>query len=132
MIALNKLPEEYKKLVFSFFIICLLFRIIFFNEGIINILKIVGGFYWLFIIPGFNIMFSWMNNYDFKIRLLIGTALGISLYGVLSFYIGLFGLNIKYHIFLIPSVINLFCAYFIAKLIKNNNANAAIVEIVKE
>src|SRR3989344_4757185 len=48
------------------------FKIIFSKEGILVVAKVVASFYFLYIIPGFAIMYYWKNKLDFLERFIIG------------------------------------------------------------
>ncbi len=82
-----------------------LFKLVFYNENFANVLGFVSSLFWLFVVPGYFIMLYWEKSLDFLERVIIGTALGIGLEGILSYYIGLFGLNIKFHSWVLPLVL---------------------------
>ncbi len=83
----------------------ILFKIIFYNENLINVIKFVLSLFWLFLLPGYSIIFYWEKKLDFLERLIIGTALSIGLEGIFSYYFGLLGLNIKSHAIILPLLI---------------------------
>ena len=82
-----------------------IFKIVFFNEKLFVVFRIVLSLFWLFVIPGWFIMLYWKEKLEFIERLVIGTALSAGVTGVASYYFGLFGLNLKYHAVLLPLVI---------------------------
>jgi len=107
MIALKKEVFDKKELmdIAVFFVLSLiLFKIIFFKEDLAVLLKAVLSLFWMFVLPGYFIMLYWKDKMDFVERLIIGVALSAAVTGVLSYYIGLAGLNLKYHFILIPSL----------------------------
>lgn len=83
----------------------ILFKIIFYNETLINVVKIAASLFWLFVLPGYSIMLYWEKSLDFVERLIVGTALSVGLEGILSYYLGLFGLHIKFHVIILPFVL---------------------------
>ena len=82
-----------------------IFQIVFYNESFIIVLKIVLSLFWFFVIPGYTLMYYWKEKLDFTERIIIGTAICSGLIGILSYYLGLLGINIKYHIFILPVLI---------------------------
>lgn len=97
--------EETKMLIISFVLAYVIFQIAFYKESFFNILKILAAFYWLYVLPGVAILINFREQFDFKVRLVLGTAVGLGIYAVLSYYIGIFGLNVKYHWIVIPPLI---------------------------
>ena len=61
--------------------------------------------FWLLVLPGFFIMFYWREEIKFYERFIIGIALSAGIVGISSYYLGLIGLNIKYHTVLLPLAI---------------------------
>ncbi|HLG25005.1 MAG TPA: hypothetical protein VI564_08805 [Candidatus Nanoarchaeia archaeon] len=83
-------------------IIIALFKIAFFNESLISTIKTAISVFWLFMIPGYFIMLYWNQKLGFTERLVIGTIMGAALIGVMSYYFGLLGVNIKFHSLFLP------------------------------
>ena len=83
----------------------IIFKIVFFNENLLVVLRLVLSLFWLFVIPGYFLMLYWRENLEFIERLVIGVALSAGIIGVSSYYIGLFGLNVKYHAYILPLII---------------------------
>ena len=99
---MHKIKKELIYLLILFFIGMAVFKIGFYNENVLNIIKIVSSLFWLFLLPGYFLMLYFEDNLDFIERLIIGIALGFGIMGILSYYIGLLGLNIKYHTVILP------------------------------
>ncbi|MBI3035448.1 hypothetical protein HYY71_03925 [Candidatus Woesearchaeota archaeon] len=83
----------------------IIFKIVFFKERLIVVFRIVLSLFWLFALPGYFIMLYWKEKLEFIERFIIGTALSAGIIGVFSYYLGLLGLNIKYHAFLLPLIL---------------------------
>lgn len=111
----NKLKKELISLAILLFILLILFKIVFFKETIAVTLRTVFGVFWLFILPGYSVMFYWQEKLGFAERAVIGTALSAAIIGSFSYYIGLTGLNIKYHGILLPIILILAGFYFYLK-----------------
>ena len=102
---MHKIKKELIYLLILFFIGIIIFKIGFYNENVLNIIKIVSSLFWLFLLPGYFLMLYFEDNLDFIERLIIGIALGFGIMGILSYYIGLLGLNIKYHTIFLPIIL---------------------------
>lgn len=88
------------------FLICLIiFKIVFFNENLIVVVRTVLSLFWLFALPGYFVMLYWREKLEFIERFIIGIALSAGMIGISSYYVGLFGLNVKYHAVLLPLII---------------------------
>lgn len=88
-----------------FLIVLLIFKIAFFKENFLVLFRNVLALFWLFALPGYFVMLYWSEKLEFIERLIIGIALSVGLIGILSYYFGLLGLNIKYHTVLLPLAI---------------------------
>ena len=88
-----------------FVLMIILFKIAFFKENFIVLLRNVLSLFWLFVLPGYFIMFYWNEKLNFMERFVIGIAVSAALIGISSYYLGLIGLNIKYHAVLLPSIL---------------------------
>jgi len=111
--------SEVKKLSISLVIAVIVFQIPFYKESFFNIIKIILSFYWLFVIPGHMILLNFRDIFDFKIRFILGITLGLGIYGILSYYIGLMGIHAKYHWAIVPALIIIGSIIFLK--IKNPN-----------
>ena len=101
----NLLKKELMYISLLFLITIIIFKIAFFKERLVVLFKVVLSLFWLFILPCYFTMLYWCRKFEFMERLIIGTALSAGVIGILSYYIGLAGLNIKYHTILLPLAI---------------------------
>lgn len=81
------------------------FKIIFLTENLFVVLRAVFAIFWLFVLPGYFVMFYWKEELKLFERLIIGIAVGTAVIGLASYYIGLLGLHIKYHTVVLPIVL---------------------------
>jgi len=107
MIVLNKevfdkVKKELVHIGIALILFILIFKIIFFKEDLIVIFRTVASIFWMFIVPGYFILFYWHEKLGFTERLIIGIALSAAVIGIFSYYLGLIGLNIKYHTIILP------------------------------
>ena len=112
------IKKEFKHIGVLFALGLIIFKIAFFKEELIVIFRYVLSLFWLFVLPGYFIMLYWAEKLDFVERLVVGTAVAAGVMGIFSFYLGLFGLNIKYHAVILPIVlisVGVFVSYRKAK-----------------
>lgn len=99
--------RELKYIGILFLLALVIFKIAFFNESLFVILRIVLALFWIFVLPGYFIMLYWNEKINFLERFVVGISLSAAIIGIFSYYIGLLGLNIKYHMVLLPVVLTL-------------------------
>lgn len=111
MIALSEAKKEFKAqlLLLSALFISLLviFKIVLFKETLVTLFLALGVLFYSIIIPGV-ILLAYLNKKlgSFS-RLVLGSVLAIALTGIASYYLGLLGLHVKYHPYIIPPLIML-------------------------
>ena len=105
--SLKNLKADAISMGISFLISITLLKIVFYNSEFTTIVRTVFSFFWIIAIPGFAIMYFWNDKLKFAERFVLGCAVGFSVIGVLSYYLGLFGLNILYLIIPLPIVISI-------------------------
>lgn len=103
--AFEAIKKEMQYLGLAFIIALIIFKIAFYNEKLLILFRFVLSLFWLFVLPGYFVMLHWSANLDFIERLIIGTALAAGVIGSFSYYLGLFGLHIKYHAIVLPIAI---------------------------
>ncbi|MBI3027440.1 hypothetical protein HYY70_04970 [Candidatus Woesearchaeota archaeon] len=81
------------------------FKLAFFKESLLVVARVVSSLFWLFVVPGYFVMLYWREKLDFVERIFVGIAITAAATGVFSYYIGLIGLNIKYHTFAFPLIL---------------------------
>ncbi|MBI2142485.1 hypothetical protein HYU15_03290, partial [Candidatus Woesearchaeota archaeon] len=89
MIDRESIKKEALYLLLAFAIITAIFQLIFIKESIITAGRTVAAFFWLFILPGFALMYHWHDKLDFLERLIIGTVLGLAVVGVVGYNLSL-------------------------------------------
>ena len=97
--------KEIKYLGILFLLALIIFKIAFFKENIVVLIRTVVSLFLLFALPGYFIMFYWKEKIDFLERFVVGISLSAAIIGIFSYYTGLLGLDIKYHMFLLPVVL---------------------------
>lgn len=99
------LKKELQYIGMLFLLVLTIFKIAFFKEEFIVLFRTVLSLFWLFALPGWIIMLYWQDKLDFIERFIIGIIVSAGIIGILSYYLGLIGLNIKYHTILLPLAI---------------------------
>ena len=99
------LKKESLYLLYLFLVIIVAFKIAFFGDSFAVLMRSILSTSWLFVIPGYFSMLYWHEKLDFTQRVLIGTGLAAGLIGTVSYYLGIMGLNIKYHTIILPLLI---------------------------
>ena len=100
----DQIKREFTYIGIIFLMALIFFKIAFFKESIIVLLRIILSLFWLFALPGYFIMFYWKEKLEFLERFIIGIGLSAAIIGIFSYYLGLIGLNIKYHTILLPII----------------------------
>ena len=101
---LSKLKKEICIIGILLVLFILIFKIIFFKENLMVVFRTVLSLFWMFIIPGYFILFYWKEKLNFTERLIIGIALSAAITGIFSYYLGIIGINIKYHTIILPLI----------------------------
>ncbi len=111
----NLIKKEFQYIGILFLLSLVIFKIAFFKENFIVLLRNVLSLFWLFVLPGYSIMLYWREKINFLERIVVGIALSAATIGIFSYYIGLLGLNIKFHTVLLPLVLILVGLYLVLK-----------------
>ena len=98
----SELKKELIYILILLIIEIALLKIIFYKESFSILLKLALSLFWLFTLPGFMIMYLFVEKFDFIERVIAGTALGMALLGVLGYNLGVLGLLIKYQNWILP------------------------------
>lgn len=100
--AFEQLKKELAIIVCMFIAALLTFKLIFLSEDFFIVLRTVMAIFWLFVLPGFAVMFYWNKELKFYERLVIGIGIGTVLLGLMGYYTGLLGLHAMYHALVLP------------------------------
>lgn len=97
--------KELRHLGILFLLALVIFKIAFFRENSIVLLRSVISIFWLFAVPGYFAMLYWKEKIGFLERFFVGIMLSAAIIGIASYYIGIAGLNIKFHAIILPLII---------------------------
>ena len=98
----NEVKKELVWLAGIFVVLVIVFKIAFYKENLTNILMLLLSVFWLGVMPGFVFMLYYLGRLSFAERLIIGTALGFAVLGIVSYYLGFMGLHLKIHHIVVP------------------------------
>ncbi len=101
---IQKIKGESVYIGILFVISLVMFKILFYKEGFLLVLRLCLSLFWMFVVPGFSLMYYWHEKLGFIERLIVGVALSAALIGIASYYLGLAGFHIKYHTVVLPVV----------------------------
>ena len=83
----------------------IIIQAIYYKEDFSVVLKIAISLFWLFAVPGYFATLYWHDQLEFAERFVVGILLSAAIIGIFSYYLGLIGLNMKYHAFILPPTI---------------------------
>lgn len=109
----DQLKKEFAIIGVMFVVLLVAFKIIFLSESFFVVFRTLVAIFWLIFIPGFMIMFYWNDKLKFYERFIIGIGVGTAVIGLLSYYLGIIGFSIKFHVILLPLILILF-GFFIS------------------
>ncbi len=87
-----------------FLVLVAVFKILFFKESLLVVLRTVFSLFWLFVIPGFMLMYYWADKLDFVERLIIGSVMGFAIMSVIGYNLGLIGVRMGIQLFVVPLI----------------------------
>lgn len=102
---MQKMKNEGLWLLILLVLSIIAFKIVFYKESFLVVVRVTWSILWLFVLPGFTVMYYWHDKLEFAERIVAGVALSTALVAIPSYYLGLLGLNIKYHGILLPLAI---------------------------
>lgn len=102
---LKLLKHELLYFGISFVALIIALKIVFYKEAFANLFLVVFGIFWLFVAPGYALTVCLVDKFSFSMRVILGSALAAALLGTISYYLGIAGLNLKFHPYFLPVII---------------------------
>lgn len=96
------LKKDFSQLGIFLVLFITILQIVFYKESLITTGRVSLSIFWMFIIPGFMIMYYWFEKFSFIERIILGTILSAGIVGIIGYYMGLLGLPTQVHGILIP------------------------------
>ncbi len=103
--VLPALRKEIKYLAAAFAAAIIIFKIAYYREGLLEIIKAAASVMWLFVLPGYAMTLYWKENLGVLERLFAGTVTAFAISGIASYYLGIAGLKIQYQTILLPAAL---------------------------
>ena len=108
----NMIKKELMHVGILFIVFFIIFKLIYYKDSFLTSLRVVASLFWMFVLPGYFVMLYWKEQLGFTERFAIGIAISAALVGIFSYYLGLMGLNIKYHYILLPVALVMIGIFF--------------------
>jgi len=112
-LSLDTIKKDMLCLGISFVVVLLFFKIVFYDEEFIILLKLVASIFFQFVVPGFFLTYMFFDKPGMSQKFILGIGLMAVFSPILSYYLGIIGLNIKFHwpIFIILALLGIYYAY---------------------
>lgn len=104
-IVFTGLYKEVSSLFFILLYLFLLFKLTFYKESFSFIFLFIVKLFYLFVLPGYFLLLYKKEKICFSIRLISGMVLNVGILLILSYYLGILGIHIKYHAVILPSLV---------------------------
>ena len=114
--ALDKLlKDEIGKLGIVLIVLVIIFKIVFYRQDIVSTTRTALALFWMFILPGYALLYYWKDKLEFMERVVIGAAVGAAVTAILGYYFGLLGLHLKFQTIVLPVLMLLVAVAVIKK-----------------
>lgn len=77
-------------------------KIVLYRESFAVLFLTLLRFFYVTIIPGLVVSFCLRDRLSFVFRLVLGSVFALAFTGIASYYLGIFGVHVKYHVYIIP------------------------------
>ena len=111
----DQVKKELQYIGILFLLVLIIFKIAFYKENLVVLVRNVLSLFWLFVLPGYFIMLYWKEKLTFTERVVIGIMLSTAIIGIASYYLGLIGLNTKFHSIILPAILMLIGIIIVSK-----------------
>ncbi|MBI2139371.1 hypothetical protein HYU14_00485 [Candidatus Woesearchaeota archaeon] len=99
---LQQLKEDGKKIGLGFAAAAILLQAVFYRGSFFVIFKMSLSLFWLFVIPGFFLLYLFRKEMPFLERFVMGTILGMAFFGVIGYNLRIIGMAAIYQAWLLP------------------------------
>ena len=112
---IEKIKGEAIYLLLLLIISVIIFKIVFYKEEVVTILLLSVSLFWLFVLPGFLLLYYYYDKFGFFERFVIGTVLGFAVVSISSYYLGIIGINVNIHQIILPIVFIIIAIILVVK-----------------
>ncbi len=121
---ITHLKQDAKVLVLLFLGVILLFWIAFYKESFTVVLRAAMSLFWLFILPGFYIMYYWVDRLSFMERFVLGILTSLAITGLAGYYLNIVLVHIKYYPYVVPFATLIVAGVLIFRKSKKNSSES--------
>jgi uncharacterized membrane protein len=100
----NDMKEEWKSCASAAAFLIIALTVAFYKGGISSSVRMAIALIWLFFLPGYFILLRWRESLSFLERIVAGSLMCAGVYGIISYYLGITGVDVKIHAFLLPPI----------------------------
>lgn len=104
MITKNLL-NDMKSHALLYLVLSAMFHLTFYGESVLVVQRYLGSLYWMIILPGTTLLLGLMPHLGFPERAAAGAALGFIISGIAGYYLGLAGIHVALHGWILPPAI---------------------------
>lgn len=108
---MRELRQEAAWLAATFAALLAILYIAYRGESVAVVARTAATIYWLFVIPGYAVMFHWRGHLGFVERVVAGTVGAMAVAGVASYYLGLIGLKLQNQTLILPAAVVIISAF---------------------
>lgn len=99
---IQKVKEESIQIGILFLVFFIVFKIFFMKSNIVLVFRTLFAIFWLSVIPGFYLMYYFVEKINFIERLIAGTILGFAISGLFGYNLGWMGIKVNLQVILVP------------------------------
>lgn len=99
------MKKEVQYLIGLLIAIIIFSKIVFYKESIGTIIQLIASLFYLLILPAFAWLYYWHKELSFMHRFIISFAASLAIVGILGYYFGLIGIDLKTFAYYAPAVI---------------------------
>ncbi len=105
--------SELKGLSIALLLVFIIFKIAFYKEGIINVLKFSVAFCYFSLVPGYIALYSIRSKISNELRMILAFPLGLAIYAFITYYLNLV-VSLQYLVFL-PAIVFIIYVWLVKK-----------------
>ena len=98
----NKLKSELINLAILSLLTMIIFKIVLYKESFIIIFLTTLRFFYSIMLPALFLSLYLHKKFTYATRLILGVIIVFALTSILNYYLGLFGVHIKFHPYILP------------------------------
>ena len=101
-LTMTVLKDESIQLAVFWVLLTATLQAVFFKESLDVVAKTSSALFWMFVLPGFTVMYYWFRNFSFVERVVLGIMISAAVVGIFGYYLGLVGIHTRVNGMIIP------------------------------